>query len=130
MRRIVSVFTILIFVFTMSIPVYSQQSSDIEKLLEEGKKAYAEGNFEKAIEKLSLAISIIKTKSRLVDAYLTLSLTYFTIGNEEKAKEGIKKPFQLILNLFWTLNTIRPDLFRLWKRSEKTILSLLPFEQM
>lgn len=91
MRRFLTIFTIFVFIFSLTLPVYSQHSSDIEKLLEEGKKAYAEGNFEEAIQKLSLAINIIKTKSRLVDAYMTLSLTYFTIGNKEKAKEGIEK---------------------------------------
>ncbi|GEM_PF-2665764 len=91
MKKFLTIFTIFLFIFSITLPVYSQQSSDIEKLLEEGKRAYAEGNFEEAIQKLSLAINIIKTKSRLVDAYMTLSLTYFTIGNKEKAREGIEK---------------------------------------
>ncbi len=86
MRRIFLIFFVLFFSFYLY-----PQKSEVEKLLEEGKKAYAEGRFQEAISKLNLAISLIQNKQKLVDAYLNLGLTYFTIGKTELAKDALKK---------------------------------------
>ncbi len=94
MRRTLALTLILSLLLTLYNPVFAQES-DVEKLLEQGRKAYAEGRFEEAIEKLSLAITLIKNKVQLVDAYLSLALTYFTIGQEEKAGENIRKALSI-----------------------------------
>ncbi len=94
MRKILGLFAILLLILSLNTPTYSQ-NSDVEKLLEMGKKAYAEGKFDLAIQKLSQAVTLIKNKADLLDAYLALSLTYFTIGKEEKARENIVKALSI-----------------------------------
>ncbi len=91
MRKVTAICLIFSFFFLLLQPNLFAQKSEVEKLLEEGRKAYAEGNFEVAIEKLTLAITLIKNKAQLVEAYLSLALTYFTIGKEEKTKEQVRK---------------------------------------
>ena len=76
----------------MTLPSYAQQESDIDELLKQGKQAYINGNFKEAIEKLSNAIKIIKNREDLLEAYITLSLAYFTLGEENNSEETIKKP--------------------------------------
>ncbi len=106
MKKFISIVTIVIFIFSSSYVGFAQQDSTVEKLLEEGKKAYVNGDFKEAINKLSLAITIIKNKKDLIDAYLTLSLTYFTIGENNKAEENILK----ILKIKPTLS-LNPDIY-------------------
>ncbi len=106
MKKFISIITIVLFILSSSYIGFAQQDSTVEKLLEEGKKAYVNGDFKEAINKLSLAITIIKNKKDLIDAYLTLSLTYFTIGENDKAEENILK----ILKIKPTLS-LNPDIY-------------------
>lgn len=85
---------LILSVFFLSLGLFSQKT-DVEKLLQEGKKAYAEGRFEEAISKLKLAISLIQNRQRLVEAYLELGLTYFTIGETEKAREALRNALSI-----------------------------------
>ncbi len=87
MKKAVFVSLFLIFIF----PVFSGQKNNAGKLLEEGKKAYIAGRYSEAIKKLNLAVNFIKNKQQLVDAYITLALTYFTVGDENGARENLKK---------------------------------------
>ena len=79
----------------MTLPSYAQQESDIDELLKQGKQAYINGNFKEAIEKLSNAIKIIKNREDLLEAYITLSLAYFTLGEENNSEETIKKALKI-----------------------------------
>ncbi len=105
-KRLLTVVTIIIFIFSSTFVSFAQQDSSVEKLLEEGKKAYVNGDFKEAINKLSLAITIIKNKKDLIDAYLTLSLTYFTIGDNKKAEESIVKILRIKPSL-----SLNPDIY-------------------
>ncbi len=87
MKKAISMVLFLVILF----PVFSGEKTDVEKLLEEGKKAYVAGRYSEAIGKLNLAISLIKNKKQLVEAYISLALTYFTVGDENSARENLKK---------------------------------------
>ncbi len=106
MKKSITILTIIIFILSSSFLSFAQQDSTVEKLLEEGKKAYINGDFKEAINKLTLAITIIKNKRDLIDAYLTLSLTYFTIGDNKKAEENIIKILKIKPSL-----SLNPDIY-------------------
>ncbi len=91
---ILSFFSVFILFSSFSTSLYSQQT-DIDKLLEDGKKAYMDGDYEKAIRLLNQAISLIKIKNKLVEAHLSLALTYFTINQMNNATEQIKNVLKL-----------------------------------
>lgn len=98
--RVCASFLTVSFIFAFVIlsgfapPLYSQQT-DIDKLLDDGKKAYMDGDYEKAVRLLNQAISLIKNKSKLIDAYLSLALTYFTINQLDRATEQIQNVLKL-----------------------------------
>ncbi len=106
MKKSITILTIIIFILSSSFLSFAQQDSSVEKLLEAGKKAYINGDFKEAINKLTLAITIIKNKRDLIDAYLTLSLTYFTIGDNKKAEENIIKILKIKPSL-----SLNPDVY-------------------
>jgi tetratricopeptide (TPR) repeat protein len=87
-------FSVFVIFASFSSPVQAQQT-DIDKLLEEGKKAYLDGDYERAIQLLNQAILLIKNKSTLIDAHLSLALTYFTVNQIENCKEQIKSILKL-----------------------------------
>ena len=102
-RRIISVILIFTFLFTIIIPdlVYSQSNStdkEIEALLKKAEEEYLNGNFKKAIEIYEKIIRIInekkeyvKTKEELIKTIISLALTYFTIKENDKAKQQFEK---------------------------------------
>lgn len=87
-------FSVFVLFTSFDSPLHSQQT-DIDKILEEGKKAYLDGDYERAIQLLSQAISLIKNKSTLIDAHLSLALTYFTVNQIENCSEQIKSILKL-----------------------------------
>ncbi len=91
---LIAFFFVFVVLSTFSSPLYSQQT-DIDKLLEEGKKAYLDGDYEKAIQLLNQAILLIKNKSTLIDAHLSLALTYFTVNQIDNCKEQVKNILKL-----------------------------------
>ncbi len=90
---VISFFFVFV-LFNSFTPLYSQQT-DIDKLLEDGKKAYIDGDYEKAVRLLNQAIALIKTKNKLLEAHLSLALTYFTINQLDNATEQIKNVLKL-----------------------------------
>lgn len=108
MRKVISIVTIFIFVLSLNLTLYSQQDSDIDKILKEGKEAYVNGNFKEAINKLSLAIRLIKNKEDLVEAYITLALTYFTLGEEKNSEESVKKALKIKPALVLSIDVYSP----------------------
>ncbi len=92
---ILLVFSSVFVIFSsFNFPLRAQQT-DIDKILEEGKKAYMDGDYEKAIQLLNQAIALIKNKSTLIDAHLSLALTYFTVNQMENCTEQIKSILKL-----------------------------------
>ncbi len=91
MKKRVVLLTILCFACAQVMPVMAQEASDIDKILQEGKQAYMDGNFQEAVSKLSLAITLIKNKKDLLDAHLALAQTYFSIGNNPEAEKSINE---------------------------------------
>lgn len=87
-------FSVFVLFTSFDPPLHSQQT-DIDKILEEGKKAYLDGDYERAIQLLNQAISLIKNKSTLIDAHLSLALTYFTVNQIENCSEQIKSILKL-----------------------------------
>ncbi|MGQ9618942.1 MAG: PEGA domain-containing protein [Candidatus Aminicenantia bacterium] len=98
--KLISTFVLFAFfaVFVISAsfnsPLRAQQT-DIDKILEEGKKAYLEGEYDRAIQLLNQAIALIKNKSTLVDAHLSLALTYFTVNQLDNCIDQIKSILKL-----------------------------------
>ncbi len=85
-----------VFVLFTSFSSHTQaQQTDIDKILEEGKRAYLDGDYERAIQLLNQAILLIKNKSTLIDAHLSLALTYFTVNQIENCREQIKNILKL-----------------------------------
>lgn len=78
----------------------------MDKILEEGKKAYLNGDYEKAIDFFIQAINLIRNKAQLIDAHLSLALTYFTVNQTENCKKEIRKVFELNPN-----HSIDPDFY-------------------
>lgn len=97
-------FLLLLFVF-FPFSLLSQQT-DVDKILEEGKKAYLNGDYEKAIDFFTQAINLIKNKAELIDAHLSLALTYFTVNQTENCKKEIRKVFELNPN-----HSVDPDFY-------------------
>lgn len=91
---IFSFFSAFVLFNSFASPLYSQKT-DIDKLLEDGKKAYMDGDYDKAVRLLNQAISLIKSKTKLIDAHLSLALTYFTINQMDYATEQIKNVLKL-----------------------------------
>lgn len=87
-------FSVFVIFESFTFPVHAQQT-DIDKILEEGKKAYLDGDYERAIQLLNQAILLIKNKSTLIDAHLSLALTYFTVNQIDNCKEQIKSILKL-----------------------------------
>ena len=79
----------------MIFPAYSQQDSDFNKILKEGKDAYINGNYDEAIEKLSVAVRVIKEKNDLIEACIFLSLAYFAVGDNINSERFIKKTLSI-----------------------------------
>ncbi|MGQ9618943.1 MAG: family 16 glycoside hydrolase [Candidatus Aminicenantia bacterium] len=97
-------FLLLLFVFFSSF-LLSQQT-DVDKILDDGKEAYLNGDYEKAIEFFSQAIRLIRNKAKLVDAHLSLAITYFTVNQTENCKKEISRVFELNPN-----HSIDPDFY-------------------
>ena len=70
MRSLTSILTIICFTFMLMQPAYSQQDTDIEAMLKEGKEAYLNGEYNKAIEKLSVAVRFLRVKDDLVRLFI------------------------------------------------------------
>jgi tetratricopeptide (TPR) repeat protein len=100
MKKIFLCLVILIFTFHL----YPQ--TDVDKILEEGKKAYMNGDYEKAIEFFNQAINLIRNKAELIEAHLSLALTYFTVNQIENCKKEIRRVFELNPN-----HSIDPDFY-------------------
>ncbi len=60
MKTFVAILTIVCFSITLMQPLYAQQDADIETILKEGKEAYLNGEYNKAIEKLSVAVRFLR----------------------------------------------------------------------
>lgn len=87
-------FSVFVILASFTFPIQAQQT-DIDKILEEGKKAYLDGDYDRAIQLLNQAILLIKNKSTLIDAHLSLALTYFTVNQIDNCKEQIKNILKL-----------------------------------
>lgn len=94
----------IITVFFFLTPLLPQ--TDVDKILEEGKKAYMNGDYEKAIEFFTQAINLIRNKAELIEAHLSLALTYFTVNQTENCKKEIRRVFELNPN-----HSIDPDFY-------------------
>lgn len=94
----------IIIVFLFNSLLLSQ--TDVDRILEEGKKAYMNGDYEKAIEFFTQAINLIRNKAELIEAHLSLALTYFTVNQTENCKKEIRKVFELNPN-----HSIDPDFY-------------------
>ncbi len=92
------------FCIVFSAFLFSQ--TDVDKILEEGKKAYMNGDYEKAIEFFTQAINLIRNKSELIEAHLSLALTYFTVNQIDNCKKEIRRVFELNPN-----HSIDPDFY-------------------
>ncbi len=92
---ILLVFSAVFVIFSSFNFILRAQQTDIDKILEEGKKAYMDGDYERAIQLLNQAIALIKNKSTLIDAHLSLALTYFTVNQMENCTEQIKSILKL-----------------------------------
>jgi tetratricopeptide (TPR) repeat protein len=127
MKKIIIVFIIILFVFNTSYIAFAQQDSTVEKLLEEGKQAYMNGNFKLAVDKLSTAITIIKNKKDLLEAYITLSLTYYTLGDNQKARNTIIKALQVKPNLLLNTEVYSPKFIVFLEDTKKEVMRELKF---
>jgi len=96
--------TVFLFVFCLFSDVFARQNppeqSQAEKLLTEGKKLYADGEYEKAIVVLSEALNLTKKgpappKAVVESIYLNLALAYFGIGAAGRSKENLAKLFEV-----------------------------------
>ena len=128
MKQAVSFVTLIIFVFSVTLPSYPVQNSDIDELLKQGKQAYIKGNFKQAIKKLSMAVKLIKNKENLLDAYLTLSLTYFTLGDEQNAEKSIKNALRVKPDLSLDADTHSPKFRNFASRIKKNCLITVGFK--
>ncbi len=127
MKKFSIIFLIFLFVFNTSYIAFAQQDSTVEKLLEEGKQAYINGNFKLAVEKLSIAITIIKNKKDLLEAYVTLALTYFTLGDNTKSKSTIIKALQVKPNLALDTETYSPKFIVFVEDVKKEVMREVKF---
>ncbi len=100
----------LLFAFFLSFIIFSfsvlSQFTDVDQILEQGKKAYLNGDYEKAIEFFTQAINLIRNKSELIEAHLSLALTYFTVNQTENCKKEIRKVLELNPN-----HSVDPDFY-------------------
>jgi hypothetical protein len=101
-----------------------------ELLLKQGKQFYTEGQFEEAIEKLSLAIRLLTEKNKLIDAYLHLALSYFALGEMDKAKVHLADILRL--NPAHRLDPIyySPDFMKLFDEAKTEILTRVIVESI
>ncbi len=127
MKKVIIIFIIVLFVFNTSYMAFAQQDSTVEKLLEEGKQAYMNGDFKLAVDKLSTAITIIKNKKDLLEAYITLALTYYTLGDNQKAKNTIIKALQVKPNLILNTEIYSPKFIVFLEDTKKEIMRELRF---
>ncbi len=98
-------FALFLFLILFSFSELSQ-STDVDQILEQGKKAYLNGDYERAIEFFTQAINLIRNKSELIDAHLSLALTYFTVNQTENCKKEIRKVLELNPN-----HSVDPDFY-------------------
>ena len=114
--------------FTPEFAWLAAQEEEAEELLKQGKQDCVEGQFEEAIEKLSLAINLLKEKDKLIDAYLHISYSHFALGEREKAKENLAEllkinPAQRLDPLFYP-----PDFVKLLDEAKVGILASIKVE--
>ena len=95
MRACISIITIIFFSLHLLAPVPSQQGPDNNKILLEGREAYNNGEYEKAIAKLSVAVRVITAKDDLTDAWIYLALAHFAIGDNGNSLNGIKNALRI-----------------------------------
>jgi hypothetical protein len=99
-----------------------------QALLQQGKQYYMEGRFEEAVEKLTLALKLLKDKDKLIDAYLHLSLSHFALGERDKAKVYLAdllrlNPAQKLDPMYYA-----PDFVNLLEEAKTMILARLKVE--
>jgi len=127
MKKIVTILIVFLFIFNTSYIAFAQQDSTVEKLLEEGKQAYINGDFKLAVDKLSTAITIIKNKKDLLEAYITLALTYFTLGDNDKAKNTVVKALQVKPNLVLDTEVYSPKFIVFVEDAKKEVMRNIKF---
>ncbi|MCX6557259.1 MAG: hypothetical protein NTW95_07525, partial [Candidatus Aminicenantes bacterium] len=131
MRNRVVLLTILCFVCTQVVPVMAQETSVIDKILKDGKKAYMDGNYQEAVIKFSQAITLIKNKQDLLDAHLALAQTYFIIGSIPEVEKSVNEILKINPKLVLSKDVNSPKFisyFELVKRAKllKVTLKVQP----
>jgi hypothetical protein len=99
-----------------------------ELMLMQGKQLYKDGHFDEAIDKLTLAIKVLKDKDKLIDANLHLALCHFALAELDKAKEYLAdllriNPAQNLDPMFYP-----PDFLQLFEETKGMILAHIKVE--
>lgn len=104
-KKTIAFLTIVMFIITIISGSFStlfpqsvNEDSETAKLLKKAEEYYENGNFDKAIEVYESVIKMLnekkelaETKQKLVQTILSLSLTYFTIQENQKARTQLEK---------------------------------------
>ncbi len=101
-------------------PAYSQQDTDIEAMLKEGKEAYLNGEYNEAIEKLSVAVRFLRVKDDLVDANIILALVHLTLGDNKNSEKFIKDALKIKPDLVLSAAEYSPKFITLAENIQKT----------
>jgi hypothetical protein len=105
--------------------LFAQQIEEGEKLLKEGIDAIKQGAYDVAITRLEQAISILKDKDKLADAFFYLGLAYFAFKRVDKVKELMNEMLKLKPEMKLDTEQSSEEFLALWEEVKKETLASL-----
>ena len=98
--KLLVISVIFLFILLISSDVLPQRNvsaeNDIEKLIQEGKELYKNGEYREAIVKFLEAKDLARTKEDISEVYFNLSSAYYASNQSVEAKEYLQKSLEIL----------------------------------
>ena len=116
--------SVLIIIICFSV-VNAFALTEFEKLLENAKTYYSEGDYEKAISELERARNFVSQSKEedLVEAYKYLGFSYVAFGEKEKAKESFKNAIKLSPELELDSALVSPKIVAVFEEAKTELIA-------
>ena len=139
--KLLVISVIFLFILLTSADVLPQRNvsakSDVEKLIQEGKELYKNGEYKEAILKLLAAKDLAQTRKEISEIHFNISLAYYANNQSVKASEYLQKlleiqPEKTINTLDYhprfveLFNKIKSEVAKLKEKPEKPVVKAKP----
>ena len=98
--KLLTISVIFLFILLISSDVLPQRSvskeNDIERLIQEGKELYKNGEYREAIIKFLEAKALARTKEHISEVYFNLSLAYYANNQSDEAREYLQRSLEIL----------------------------------